>query len=76
MFRSFRELRRVDPGYDPRGVLTFLAGDAQGFPQPQRRIAFLRELHGRAISGVQSVGAANDLLHAGGPPHETPWSTT
>ncbi|MCP5118890.1 MAG: FtsX-like permease family protein, partial [bacterium] len=24
MFRSFLELRRIDPGYDPQGVLTFL----------------------------------------------------
>lgn len=72
MFRSFLELRRVDPGYDPHGLLTFLSvGDAQGFQQPQRRLAFLRELEDRlrAIPGVQSVGAATGLpLHAAWPP--------
>ena len=72
MFRSFLELRRVDPGYDPHGLLTFLSvGDAQGFQQPQRRLAFLRELQDRlrAIPGVQSVGAATGLpLHLAGPP--------
>jgi predicted permease len=72
MFRSFLELRRVDPGYDPHGLLTFLSvGEAQGFQQPQRRLAFLREMEDRlrAIPGVQSVGAATGLpLHAAGPP--------
>ncbi|MCL5744039.1 MAG: ABC transporter permease, partial [Acidobacteria bacterium] len=48
MFRSYFELLHVDPGYNPHGLLTFLTvGDAQGFQQPQRRLAFLRELQGR-----------------------------
>jgi predicted permease len=79
MFRSFLELRRVAPGYDPHGLLTFLAiGDAQGFQQPQRRMAFLRDLEDRlrAIPGVLSVGAALGLpLHPGGPPGGIQWST-
>jgi predicted permease len=79
MFRSFLDLRRLDPGYDPRGLLTFLAvGDAQGFQQPQRRLAFLHELEDRlrAIPGVQSVGAGVSLpLHSGGPPHGIQWCT-
>lgn len=61
MFRSFIELRRVDPGYDPHGLLTFLLiGDARGF-QPQRRLAFLHEIQGRlrAMPGVESVSASN-----------------
>jgi putative ABC transport system permease protein len=79
MFRSFLELRRVNPGYDPHGLLTFLTvGDAQGFQQPQRRLAFLRELEDRlrAIPGVQSVGAATGLpLHGAGPALGIQWST-
>ena len=70
MFRSFLELRRVNPGYDPHGLLTFLAvGDARGFEQPQRRLAFLGELQDRlrAIPGVESVGASVALPLAGRP---------
>jgi putative ABC transport system permease protein len=70
MFRSFLELRRVNPGYDPHGLLTFLAvGDARGFQQPQRRLAFLGELEDRlrAIPGVESVGASLALPLAGRP---------
>lgn len=79
MFRSFLELLHVDPGYDPRGLLTFLTiGDAQGFQQPERRRAFLHDLQDRlrAIPGVQSVGAAVALpLHANVAPHGIRWST-
>lgn len=79
MFRSLLELLRVDPGYNPHGLLTFLTiGDARGFQQPERRRAFLRELQDRlrAIPGVQIVGAATALpLHAGGPPGGIQWST-
>lgn len=79
MLRSFLELRRIDPGYDPHGLLTFLTvGDAQGFQEPQRRLAFLRDLEDRlnAIPGVRSVGAATGLpLHPGGPPGGIQWST-
>jgi putative ABC transport system permease protein len=70
MFRSFLELRRVNPGYDPHGLLTFLLiGDARGFQQPQRRLAFLGELEDRlrAIPGVESVGASLALPLAGRP---------
>jgi putative ABC transport system permease protein len=70
MFRSFLELRRVNPGYDPHGLLTFLlVGDARGFQQPQRRLAFLGEIEDRlrAIPGVESVGASLALPLAGRP---------
>jgi putative ABC transport system permease protein len=70
MFRSFLELRSVKPGYDPRGLLTFmLVGDARGFEQPQRRLAFIGELEDRlrAIPGVESVGASLALPLAGRP---------
>jgi putative ABC transport system permease protein len=68
MLRSFLELRRVDPGYDPHGLLTFLlVGDAWGFQQPERRLAFLGEIEDRlrAIPGVESVGASLALPLAG-----------
>jgi putative ABC transport system permease protein len=70
MFRSFLELRRVNPGYDPHGLLTFLlVGDARGFQQPERRLAFLGELEDRlrAIPGVENVGASLALPLAGRP---------
>ena len=70
MFRSFLALRSVHPGYDSHGLLTFLAvGDARGFQQPQRRLAFLGELEDRlrAIPGVESVGASLALPLAGRP---------
>jgi len=79
MFRSFLELRRVNPGYEPHGLLTFLAvGDARGFDQPERRLTFLHELKDRlrAIPGVQSVGgSALFPLKNHGPVMSVPWGT-
>ncbi|MBZ5591493.1 MAG: ABC transporter permease [Acidobacteriia bacterium] len=79
MLRSFLELRRVDPGYEPHGLLTFLAvGDARGFDEPERRLAFLRELKDRlrAIPGVQSVGGSAFFpLKNRGPFTGAPWGT-
>jgi len=79
MLRSFLELRRVDPGYEPHGLLTFLAvGDARGFDQPERRLAFLRELRDRlrAIPGVESVGGSAFFpLKNRGPVMGLPWGT-
>jgi predicted permease len=59
MFRSFRDLQRVDPGYDPHGLLTFqLLGDPG--QKPEERAAFIRQIQQRlqAIPGVQAVSAA------------------
>jgi putative ABC transport system permease protein len=79
MFRSFLDLRRVDPGYEPHGLLTFLAvGDARGFDEPERRLALLRELRDRlrAIPGVQSVGGSAFFpLKNRGPFMGAPWGT-
>ncbi len=79
MLRSFLELRRVDPGYEPHGLLTFLAvGDARGFDEPERRLTFLRELNDRlgAIPGVQSVGGSAFFpLKNRGPFMGAPWGT-
>jgi len=67
MFRSFLELQRIDPGFDPRGLLTFqLLG---GRPGPtEQRAATARQLEDRlrAIPGVQSVTASFPFPLAGG----------
>jgi len=59
MIRSFLELQRIDPGFDPRGLLTFqLLGG--GPATPEQGAARLRQLEERlrAIPGVQSVTAS------------------
>jgi predicted permease len=59
MFRSFRDLQRVDPGYDPHGLLTFQLLGNPG-QKPEERAAFVRQIQQRlqAIPGVQAVTAA------------------
>jgi predicted permease len=68
MFRSFIALQRIDTGYDPRGLLTFLLLGPRGGPQPQARATFMSELHGRlrALPGVESVTASTPFPLAGG----------
>ena len=77
MFRSFLELLHVRPGYDPRGLLTFLTiGNAKDVA-PERRLAFLQHLEERlrSIPGIESVGGATALpLHWVGPPDGVAWS--
>jgi putative ABC transport system permease protein len=67
MIRSFLELQRIDPGYDPRGLLTFqLLG---GGPATGEQIAARgRQLDERlrAIPGVQSVTASFPFPLGGG----------
>ena len=67
MLRSFVALGRVDPGYDPHGVLTFLL-PAQ-FPQAAQRAAFKQEVRDRlrALPGVEAVTAATPLPLDGQP---------
>jgi putative ABC transport system permease protein len=60
MFRSFLELQRIDPGFDPRGLLTFqLLGGRPGQTAEQRQ-ATGKQLADRfyAIPGAQSVTAS------------------
>jgi len=66
MFRSFIALQRIDPGYDPHGLLTFLMLGPRG-SQPQERAAFMRELHGRllALPGVESAAASTPFPLSG-----------
>ncbi|MFN2444698.1 MAG: ABC transporter permease [Vicinamibacterales bacterium] len=60
MFRSFRELQRIDPGFDPRGLLTFQLLGGRPAPSPEQRAATSRQLEDRfrAIPGVQSASAS------------------
>jgi predicted permease len=66
MFRSFLELQRIDPGFDPRGVLTFQLLGGRGGP-PDQRAATKRQLEEqlRAIPGVHSATASFRLPLAG-----------
>jgi putative ABC transport system permease protein len=60
MFRSFLELQRIDPGFDPRGLLTFqLLGGPPGQSDGQRQ-ATGNQLADRfrAIPGVENVTAS------------------
>jgi predicted permease len=57
MFRSFRDLQRINPGFDPHGLLTFeILGDRGGATPPSRS-AVERQIQQQleAIPGIQSV---------------------
>ena len=60
MFRSFVALQRIDPGYDSRGILTFLLLDNQGETKPEQRAATTRGIYERlrSIPEVQNVTAS------------------
>ncbi|MBO0860804.1 MAG: ABC transporter permease [Chloracidobacterium sp.] len=68
MFRSFIALRRIDTGYNPRGLLTFQMLGPSGGPRPQGRAAFMRETQDRlrVLPGVESVTAAIPFPLTGG----------
>jgi predicted permease len=62
--RTFLALRSIDPGFDPRGVVTMtvsFTGSAEA--QPGRREAFLQELldRVRSIPGVRLASAINHV---------------
>ncbi|HLL75957.1 MAG TPA: ABC transporter permease [Pyrinomonadaceae bacterium] len=64
MIRSFVELARVEPGFDPTNVVAMdlsLAEDR--YKEPRTRAEFYRQLLGRleALPGVQKAGAAGLL---------------
>ena len=62
MMRSFIELQRAAPGFDPERVLTFQTPNL-GIPNPAARAAFMRDVRTRleAIPGVVDVTAATPL---------------
>lgn len=67
MVRSFWELQRINPGFDPRGLLTFQVLGNFG-NSPEQRAVTVHQLHEqlRAIPGVQSVTASFPFPLAGG----------
>jgi len=67
MFRSFLALIRINPGFEPHGLLTFQLLGNRG-AQPEQRAAFQREVQNRleSIPGVQSATASFPLPLAGG----------
>ena len=67
MFRTFRNIQRVNLGFDPQGLLTFqLLGNVGN--TPQERDTFKRQLREQldAVPGVNSVTASFPLPLAGG----------
>jgi putative ABC transport system permease protein len=67
MFRSFLALQRINPGFDPRGVLTFRTMGGKPARTLEERAATVRQMHTAlaAIPGVESVTAANILPLSG-----------
>jgi predicted permease len=68
MLRSFLKLRNVDPGYDPRRVLTFFVTREWSLTRQQGRIELLNRIQDRlrGIPGVESATAGLVLPLAGG----------
>ena len=64
MLRSFVALQRINPGFDPNGVLTFnLQVQGPRYQQPAQRDAFIKQLRERlrALPGVTAVTAGSPL---------------
>jgi len=57
MFRSFLALQRIDPGYNPHGLLTFRTVGGKPTRTVQERAAIVRQMQTTlaAIPGVESV---------------------
>jgi predicted permease len=68
MVRSFLELQRIDPGFNPHGLLTFQVQSDRFLEKPEERAVVARQLEDRlrAIPGVQSVTAATPFPLTGG----------
>ena len=64
MLRTFEHLQAVDPGFDPRNVLTLeVAAGGKNYPTAEGRIQFFEQLRPRleSLPGVESVGVINHL---------------
>ncbi|HXM40279.1 MAG TPA: ABC transporter permease [Bryobacteraceae bacterium] len=68
MFRSFLELQRIDPGFNPHGLLTFQLLGGRGGQKPEERAARQREIRTRleALPGVDAATSSFPLPLAGG----------
>jgi putative ABC transport system permease protein len=64
MVRTFQELRSVDPGFDPEGVVTFtLTLPPARYPDSESEVQFFERLleRVRALPGVEAAGAISTL---------------
>jgi putative ABC transport system permease protein len=71
LVKSFWEVRRIDPGFDAEGILTFRISLPQAeFPGAARSAAFHQQLleRLRALPGVESAGGVSVLPLAQGAP--------
>jgi putative ABC transport system permease protein len=68
MFRSFLKLRRVNPGYDPHGLLTFFVTRDWQLTRQEGRLGLLRDIQARlrTLPGVENATAALVLPLGGG----------
>ena len=68
MIRSFVELQRIDPGFDPNHVLTFQLLGGRGGPVAQQRGSFTQQIEStlRGIPGVQDVTTSFPFPLTGG----------
>lgn len=68
MVRSFLELQRIDPGFNPHGLLTFQVQSDRFLQKPEERAVATRQLEERlrGIPGVQGVTASNPFPLTGG----------
>jgi predicted permease len=68
MFRSFLELQRIDPGFDPHGLMTFQILGTGNELKAEQRAASIRQIQEklRNIPGIQSVTASFPFPLAGG----------
>ncbi|MFZ3342020.1 MAG: ABC transporter permease [Terriglobales bacterium] len=68
MFRSFLQLERIDPGFDSRGLLTFVLNGNNGATTPEANAAFVRQVKDRleAIPGVRNAAGSFPFPLAGG----------
>ena len=64
LFRSFLELRSIDPGFDPEGVILGAVNlSSQAYPENEDRIRYFETLLDRLkeTPGVQAVGVTSTL---------------
>ena len=64
MLRTFQHLQAVDPGFDPRNLLTMeIAAGGTAYPSGPQRIRFFEQLRPRleSLPGVESVSFINHL---------------
>jgi predicted permease len=68
LLRTFENLQRVDPGFNPAGALTFhIDLPGKRYPDQAAQIHFYQNIaeHLRALPGVESVGIGSDIPWTG-----------